>query len=167
VSGSQSPIACSIECPQTCRCVRVPPADFITPCLPTSAPRPPSGDLWLHQIKHDDASLKDVWGCLDNLLYIAALHALSQELVSSNRRKRLYGLTVIYRNFHPNQFNCAIPVRFKIKGRPRRRLIAPRPSDPIPPRGVRNEVAEAKSRQHGPITFTPLSGLYGKRKSRG
>jgi hypothetical protein len=69
-----------------------PPPDFITPCLPTSAPQPPSGDLWL---------------------YIAALHALSQELVSSNRRKRLYGLTVIYRNFHPNQFNCAIPVRFK------------------------------------------------------
>jgi bifunctional non-homologous end joining protein LigD len=23
------------------------------PCLPTSAPRPPSGELWLHEIKHD------------------------------------------------------------------------------------------------------------------
>jgi bifunctional non-homologous end joining protein LigD len=29
------------------------PAGFITPCLPTSAPRPPSGELWLHEIKHD------------------------------------------------------------------------------------------------------------------
>jgi bifunctional non-homologous end joining protein LigD len=29
------------------------PAGFIAPCLPTSAPRPPSGDLWLHEIKHD------------------------------------------------------------------------------------------------------------------
>jgi hypothetical protein len=24
------------------------PAGFIAPCLPTSAPRPPSGELWLH-----------------------------------------------------------------------------------------------------------------------
>jgi hypothetical protein len=29
------------------------PADFIAPSLPTSAPQPPSGDLWLHEIKHD------------------------------------------------------------------------------------------------------------------
>jgi hypothetical protein len=29
------------------------PAGFIAPCLPTSALRPPSGDLWLHEIKHD------------------------------------------------------------------------------------------------------------------
>jgi bifunctional non-homologous end joining protein LigD len=29
------------------------PAGFIAPCLPTSAPRPPSGELWLHEIKHD------------------------------------------------------------------------------------------------------------------
>jgi hypothetical protein len=29
------------------------PAGFIAPCLPTSAPRPPSGALWLHEIKHD------------------------------------------------------------------------------------------------------------------
>ena len=29
------------------------PAGFIAPCLPTSAPRPPSGDLWVHEIKHD------------------------------------------------------------------------------------------------------------------
>jgi bifunctional non-homologous end joining protein LigD len=32
---------------------RVLPAGFIAPCLPTSAPRPPSGELWLHEIKHD------------------------------------------------------------------------------------------------------------------
>jgi hypothetical protein len=29
------------------------PAGFIPPCLPTKAPRPPSGDAWLHEIKHD------------------------------------------------------------------------------------------------------------------
>jgi bifunctional non-homologous end joining protein LigD len=32
---------------------RVLRAGFIAPCLPTSAPRPPSGELWLHEIKHD------------------------------------------------------------------------------------------------------------------
>jgi bifunctional non-homologous end joining protein LigD len=29
------------------------PAGFIPPCLPTKAPKPPSGDVWLHEIKHD------------------------------------------------------------------------------------------------------------------
>src|SRR5271166_5886379 len=29
------------------------PPGFIAPCLPTSAPQPPSGNLWLHEIKHD------------------------------------------------------------------------------------------------------------------
>jgi bifunctional non-homologous end joining protein LigD len=29
------------------------PAGFIPPCLPTSAPQPPSGAHWLHEIKHD------------------------------------------------------------------------------------------------------------------
>src|SRR5713226_4563343 len=28
-------------------------AGFIAPCLPTSAVHPPSGGLWLHEIKHD------------------------------------------------------------------------------------------------------------------
>jgi len=28
-------------------------AGFIAPCLPTSAPHPPSGEPWLHEIKHD------------------------------------------------------------------------------------------------------------------
>jgi hypothetical protein len=28
-------------------------ASFIAPCLPTSAPLPPSGESWLHEIKHD------------------------------------------------------------------------------------------------------------------
>ena len=30
-----------------------PPAGFIQPCLPTKATKPPSGALWLHEIKHD------------------------------------------------------------------------------------------------------------------
>jgi bifunctional non-homologous end joining protein LigD len=29
------------------------PAGFIPPCLPMQAPRPPSGPLWLHEMKHD------------------------------------------------------------------------------------------------------------------
>src|SRR5271166_1982527 len=29
------------------------PAGFIAPCLPTSAPQAPSGEPWLHEIKHD------------------------------------------------------------------------------------------------------------------
>jgi bifunctional non-homologous end joining protein LigD len=29
------------------------PAGFIAPCLPTKAQTPPSGVLWLHEIKHD------------------------------------------------------------------------------------------------------------------
>jgi bifunctional non-homologous end joining protein LigD len=32
---------------------RTRPAGFIAPCLPTSSSHPPSGDLWLHEIKHD------------------------------------------------------------------------------------------------------------------
>jgi ATP-dependent DNA ligase len=32
---------------------RILPAGFIAPCLPTSAPLPPSGESWLHEIKHD------------------------------------------------------------------------------------------------------------------
>jgi bifunctional non-homologous end joining protein LigD len=29
------------------------PAGFVAPCLPSSAPQPPSGEGWLHEIKHD------------------------------------------------------------------------------------------------------------------
>ena len=29
------------------------PTGFIAPCLPTSAAQPPSGALWVHEIKHD------------------------------------------------------------------------------------------------------------------
>jgi ATP-dependent DNA ligase len=29
------------------------PGGFIPPCLPTKAPSPPSGAVWLHEIKHD------------------------------------------------------------------------------------------------------------------
>jgi ATP-dependent DNA ligase len=33
--------------------VRTLPAGFIAPCLPMTAPSPPSGPLWLHEVKHD------------------------------------------------------------------------------------------------------------------
>jgi ATP-dependent DNA ligase len=29
------------------------PAGFVPPCLPINAPQPPSGEQWLHEIKHD------------------------------------------------------------------------------------------------------------------
>ena len=29
------------------------PSGFVEPCLPTNAVRPPSGPLWVHEIKHD------------------------------------------------------------------------------------------------------------------
>src|SRR5712671_6738493 len=29
------------------------PLVFIPPCLPTKAPQPPTGETWLHEIKHD------------------------------------------------------------------------------------------------------------------
>jgi bifunctional non-homologous end joining protein LigD len=29
------------------------PRGFVPPCLPTKATQPPSGDAWLHEIKHD------------------------------------------------------------------------------------------------------------------
>ena len=29
------------------------PSGFVPPCLPTETPRPPSGELWVHEIKHD------------------------------------------------------------------------------------------------------------------
>jgi bifunctional non-homologous end joining protein LigD len=33
--------------------LRAVPMGFIAPCLPTNAPHPPSGEIWLHEIKHD------------------------------------------------------------------------------------------------------------------
>src|SRR5262245_62392911 len=33
--------------------MRVLPAGFVPPCLPTKAQEPPSGEAWLHEIKHD------------------------------------------------------------------------------------------------------------------
>jgi bifunctional non-homologous end joining protein LigD len=29
------------------------PLGFVPPCLPTKAPHPPTGALWVHEIKHD------------------------------------------------------------------------------------------------------------------
>ena len=29
------------------------PSGFIQPCLPSKVTRPPSGPLWVHEIKHD------------------------------------------------------------------------------------------------------------------
>ena len=32
---------------------RLSPTGFVPPCLPTKAAEPPSGPLWVHEIKHD------------------------------------------------------------------------------------------------------------------
>jgi ATP-dependent DNA ligase len=34
--------------------MRALPAGFIAPCLPTKTDKLPSGDGWLHEIKHDE-----------------------------------------------------------------------------------------------------------------
>jgi bifunctional non-homologous end joining protein LigD len=33
------------------------PAGFVAPCLPTTAPHPPLGEPWLHEIKHDGSGV--------------------------------------------------------------------------------------------------------------
>jgi hypothetical protein len=45
-----------------------------------------------------------VWGdaSLDLQFYVAGFHSVTQELVSSKGRNRLYCLACIYRNIHPN-----------------------------------------------------------------
>ena len=37
------------------------PSGFIEPCLPSKAARPPSGPLWIHEIKHDGYRLMVRW----------------------------------------------------------------------------------------------------------
>ena len=37
------------------------PSGFIEPCLPSTAARPPSGPLWVHEIKHDGYRLMVRW----------------------------------------------------------------------------------------------------------
>ena len=34
-------------------CINALPLGFVPPCLPTKTPQPPTGDGWLHEIKHD------------------------------------------------------------------------------------------------------------------
>jgi bifunctional non-homologous end joining protein LigD len=33
--------------------IRLTPTGFISPCIPSSADRPPTGPEWVHEIKHD------------------------------------------------------------------------------------------------------------------
>jgi ATP-dependent DNA ligase len=37
------------------------PSGFIEPCLPSKVDRPPSGPLWVHEIKHDGYRLMVRW----------------------------------------------------------------------------------------------------------
>src|SRR2546421_11808867 len=45
------------------------PFGFIEPCLPSSAPKPPAGQSWLHEIKHDGFRLLAVRDCNNVHLY--------------------------------------------------------------------------------------------------
>ncbi len=55
----QTPRLDSLECNAYTRAAvprlhpNVLPRGFIAPCLPSRAPEPPSGSLWVHEIKHD------------------------------------------------------------------------------------------------------------------
>jgi hypothetical protein len=61
------------------------PAGFLAPCLPATAPQPPSGAAWLHEIKHDGFRViackdgKRMKGCtrLGNDLNLPASRSLS------------------------------------------------------------------------------------------
>lgn len=63
--------------------------------------------MFAHRSNHE------AWGDLENQLYIAGLHAVFNELGTSNRRNRLYSLAAIYRHVHPNECQCAILIRLK------------------------------------------------------
>jgi ATP-dependent DNA ligase len=39
------------------------PSGFIEPCQPSKVARPPSGPLWVHEIKHDGYRLIEAGGC--------------------------------------------------------------------------------------------------------
>jgi len=47
------PPACRLGRQQQTALDRFQVAGFIAPCLPSKAQRPPSGEAWLHEIKHD------------------------------------------------------------------------------------------------------------------
>jgi ATP-dependent DNA ligase len=37
------------------------PSGFIPPCLPSKTDRPPTGPLWVHEVKHDGYRLMVRW----------------------------------------------------------------------------------------------------------
>jgi ATP-dependent DNA ligase len=49
------------------------PSGFIEPCLPSKVARPPSGPLWVHEIKHDGYRLMVAPGWLGHSLLHARL----------------------------------------------------------------------------------------------
>jgi hypothetical protein len=44
------------------------PSGFIEPCLPSKVARPPSGPLWVHEIKHEGYRLMGAPGWLAGAL---------------------------------------------------------------------------------------------------
>jgi ATP-dependent DNA ligase len=54
VPQGQEGLSVSTPAPYLARMLHRPlSAGFIAPCLPTKTDKLPSGDLWLHEIKHD------------------------------------------------------------------------------------------------------------------
>jgi hypothetical protein len=65
------------------------PLGFVPPCLPTKAPQPPTGEAWLHEIKHDGfrvnskAKMLDRWMTFgDYYLIITDANGLSKTIDS-------------------------------------------------------------------------------------
>jgi bifunctional non-homologous end joining protein LigD len=52
-SPKQEGLSVAVPVAYLAHMLRTLPAGFITPCLPTKTDKLPSGDLWLHEIKHD------------------------------------------------------------------------------------------------------------------
>jgi hypothetical protein len=67
------------------------PSGFIEPCLPSKVARPPSGLLWVHEIKHDgyrlmvrrDGSRVGLWRRYAHRFFTAAQNCSVTAVVSS------------------------------------------------------------------------------------
>jgi len=62
---------------------------IIAPCLPMKAPQPPTGELWLHEIKHDGFRVIARKDGAKVLLYSIALPLGPARRTGSSRRTRL------------------------------------------------------------------------------
>jgi ATP-dependent DNA ligase len=62
------------------------PRGFVPPCLPTKAPQPPSGDTWVHEIKHDCFRMMVRWDTTG--IRLLTRNGRSQQLDKGQSRRR-------------------------------------------------------------------------------